>query len=135
MDKLIIKTDVELNNGVIVDCFCINGFALAVEQSDEERKFSFCLSYPTLEDILKDKDMCHEVLTYCGLWDLTDKDIHYGDIMLTHNEIVKPNKDKLTELLDIVFEQLKEDNLSDNNKKLLNMVYPIIGCILFNMNC
>lgn len=130
MNKLIIKTDVELNNGVIADCFCINGFALAVEQSNEERKFSFCLSYPTLEDVLKDKDMCHEIISYCGF-----NDINFGDIMLTYSEIVKPNKDKLTELLDIVFEQLKEDNLTDKNNKLLNMVYPIIGCILFNMNC
>ena len=130
MNKLIIKTDVELNHGVIADCFCINGFALAVEQSDEERKFSFCLSYPTLEDVLTDKDKCHEIISYCGF-----NDINFGDIMLTYSEIVKPNKENLNELLDIVLEQLKEDNLTDKNNKLLNMVYPIIGCILFNMNC
>lgn len=135
MEKLIIKTDVELNNGVIADCFCINGFALAVEQSDEERKFSFCLSYPTLEDVLTDKDKCHEILTYCGLWDLTDKEINFGDIMLTFGEIIPPNKENLNELLDVVLERLKQSNLSEKTENLLNMVYPILGCIIFNANC
>lgn len=135
MKKLIIKTDIELNNGVMVDCVCCNGFALAIEQSEEERKFAFYLTYPTLEQVLDNNDMCKEVLTYCGLYDLTSKDINFGDIMLTYSEISKPNKENLNELLEIVLEQLKTNNLDIEEEKLLNITYPIIGCIIFNINC
>lgn len=125
---MIIKTDIELQTGAIVDCFCCNGFAFAVEQSKEERKFCYYLNYPTLEKVLSNDDMCAEILTYCGLYDLTKNDINFGDIMLTYGEISKPIKDNLNTMV----EKLKQNSL---NNDLINIAYKQINCVLSNMNC
>lgn len=127
--KMIIKTDIELENGAICDCFCCNGFAFAVEQSNEERKFCYHINYPTIEEVLHNNDMCNEIISYCGF-----NDINFGDIMLTYGKINKPIKDNLIMILDAMAQKLKEDNLSEKYYELINMAYKYIGCVVFSMN-
>lgn len=127
--KMIIKTDIELENGAICDCFCCNGFAFAVEQSKEERKFCYYLNYPTLEEVEHNDDMCKEIISYCGF-----NDINFGDIMLTYGQVNKPIKENLIKVLDAMANKLKEDNLSEKQNELINMAYKNIGCVIFGMN-
>jgi hypothetical protein len=47
------------------------------------------MTYPTLEEILANKDKTEKILKYRGLYDLYSNDLHYGDVMVTFGEIVK----------------------------------------------
>ena len=45
------------------------------------------LEYPKLKDVLKDKKKVKYVLEYRGLYDLSPKDIHFGDVMMAYGSI------------------------------------------------
>ena len=128
---IIIKTDIELQNGALADCFCIDKFAFAIEQSDEERKFCSFLKYPSLQDVVNDEDMAQEVLTYCGLYDLTPKDLNYGDLLLAYGEIFTgPTKSEIKALFDEIGTILTKD-ISREEEELLELAYKYLSCILY----
>lgn len=74
----------------IYDFKCFDGHAVGqrVDESDDAPE-TIHMSYPRLDDILADKDACSYILTYRGLYDREEKDIHYGDIMMSYGEISK----------------------------------------------
>lgn len=69
---------------------CYNGYAIG-ELLDKENYMcadTIRMEYPTLEEVLKDNELCHRILQYRGLWDKNLNDIHYGDIMMFMGDIV-----------------------------------------------
>ena len=81
------------------DAKCYDGYAIAKRISDDENEpYELKITYPKLADVVNDKELVDEILTYFGLVDLygcTAKDINYGDIMLYLGEdleVVKKNK-------------------------------------------
>ena len=78
------------------DAKCYDGYAIAKRISDDENEpYELKITYPKLAEVVEDKDLVDEILTYFGLEDCTDQDINYGDIMLYMGEdleVVKQNK-------------------------------------------
>ena len=72
----------------LYDCKCYDGraYCTLIENDDSFAPKEVELIYPKLKDVLSDEDKVREVLEYRGLYDLTDKDIHYGDIMMCYGE-------------------------------------------------
>ena len=83
-DKEIFKDD----NVHLYDLKCYDGHATGelVDKTDSAPK-KIMVTYPKLEDVIKDKDACIYVLQYRGLYDRDDKDIHYGDVMMSYGVI------------------------------------------------
>lgn len=73
---------------VAYDMECYDGYAIGKLVEDVDAPATICMEYPTLEDVLKDLDLCHRILKHRGLYDLALIDIHYGDIMMYLGEIV-----------------------------------------------
>ena len=77
------------------DAKCYDGYAIAKRISDDENEpYELKITYPKLAEVVKDKDLVNEILTYFGLDDCTPQDINYGDIMLYLGEdleVVKQN--------------------------------------------
>lgn len=73
---------------------CYNGHAVATLTDDASASApkTLRLEYPKRRDVLKDNDLCDYILEYRGLYDLTKKDIHYGDIMMCCGKIIKPKQ-------------------------------------------
>ena len=74
---------------------CYNGYAEGT-LIDDDAEFpnapkTIRMEYPTLKGVLKDKELCHRILKYRGLYDLKVQDVHYGDIMMYLGEIVDNN--------------------------------------------
>lgn len=68
------------------DCKCKDGIAMCERVGDDENEpLSIIVEYPTLSG-LTDKQKDH-ILEYRGLYDLTHKDIHYGDVMVVYGKI------------------------------------------------
>lgn len=82
IDKTIFGDDLEH----YYDAKCYDGYAIAKRISDDENEpYELKIIYPKLADVVNDKELVDEILTYFGLVDLygcTAKDINYGDIML-----------------------------------------------------
>lgn len=79
------------------DAKCYDGYAIAKRISDDENEpYELKITYPKLAEVVEDKDLVDEILTYFGLDDdCTAQDINYGDIMLYLGEdleVVKQNK-------------------------------------------
>lgn len=128
---IVIKTDVELQHGAMCVCFCSDKLAIAIEQSDEERKFCYFLQYPSLQEVLNSKALTNDVLRYCGLYDLTAKDLNYGDLMLTFGEIYSgATKAEIKALFDEIGTILTKD-ISQEEEELLNLAYKYLSCILY----
>ena len=71
------------------DCVCQDGIATGKRFDDEDINApeSITIKYPLLSELSnKQKD---EILEYRGLYDLSYKDIHYGDVMVVFGTIVK----------------------------------------------
>ena len=131
---IMIKTDIELSNGIMADVFCCNGYAIAVEQSEVDRNMCYFLTYPILEDVLADQDMTNEVLTYCGLYDLQASDLNYGDIMLTYGKVDKVNsKETLLSILNDIAREIPKCDVVET-EKLLYMFHKNVACILVGFN-
>ena len=73
----------------IYDFKCFDGHAIGQRVDDtDQAPETIRISYPILNDILADKDACSYILTYRGLYDREDNDIHYGDIMMSYGVII-----------------------------------------------
>lgn len=69
---------------------CYDGYAIGTLLDEEYQcPNTIRMEYPTLNEVLKDNELCHLILKYRGLWDKTADDIHYGDIMMYLGEIVE----------------------------------------------
>lgn len=131
---IILKTDIELPNGTIADCLCADKLAIAIEQSEEERKFCYFLKYPTLQEVLNDRVMTNEVLTYCGLYDLNAKDLNYGDLMLTYGEIFTgATKAEIKALYDEIGTILTK-YINREGEELLKLAYKCLACVVLGYN-
>lgn len=67
---------------------CYDGYAVGTALEDETPQIVE-MTYPTLEEILANKEKTEKILKYRGLYDLYSNDLHYGDVMVTFGEIVK----------------------------------------------
>jgi hypothetical protein len=70
------------------DCVCYDGEAICTisDEEDENAPKEIIVKYPRKRELTNDqKDY---ILEYRGLYDLTRKDIHYGDIMMAYGKIV-----------------------------------------------
>jgi hypothetical protein len=54
-----------------------------------EKVFNDRIIATKIAEVLKNEQMCKEVLEYRGLYDLTKTDIHFGDTMVTYGKIEK----------------------------------------------
>ena len=65
------------------------------------------------------KALTNDVLRYCGLYDLSAKDLNYGDLMLTFGEIYSgATKDEIKALFDEIGTILTKD-ISREEEELL----------------
>jgi hypothetical protein len=90
--KKIIETDIEFINeevfgddkGHYYNVECFDGYAIAklADAEDKVAPKELRLTYPVMEHIKEDDDLCDTILKYRGLYDKDKGDIHYGDIML-----------------------------------------------------
>lgn len=71
----------------VYNCHCHNGKATCyrIDRKDKNAPKKIIVTYPRLKELTsRQKDY---ILDYRGLYDLTHKDIHYGDIMVAYGEI------------------------------------------------
>jgi hypothetical protein len=73
-----------------IQCFDGHATAYKADEDDEIAPNVVKMVYPTLAEVLADKEKAEEVLDYRGLWDLKPSDIHYGDIMMCYGKIAGP---------------------------------------------
>ena len=73
-------------NGVehIFNMECYNGYAIGTRayEDDVNTPQRITITYPTIECVKKDYELCDEILYYRGLINLTHDDIHFGDITM-----------------------------------------------------
>ena len=96
MGKFVIEEEVLIVNETIFGdsvehCFdfkCYNGYAIGElsGEDDHTNVTKIKMTYPKRAEVLKNADLCEEVLEYRGLYDLKAKDITYGDIMMYAGE-------------------------------------------------
>ena len=69
------------------ECHCHDGQAACflVDDEDETAPKRIVVKYPMLKEL--SNKMKDEILEYRGLYDLTHKDIHYGDVMVVYGTI------------------------------------------------
>ena len=67
---------------------CYNGYALGTAIEEDEKVRTIKMTYPLRKEIMSSDEKCNEVLVYRGLYDLTKKDITYGDIMMRYGTII-----------------------------------------------
>jgi hypothetical protein len=115
-------------------CFCSDKLAIAIEQSDEERKFCYFLQYPSLQEVLDSKALTNDVLRYCGLYDLSAKDLNYGDLMLTYGEIFTgATKAEIKALYDEI-ETMLTKYINREEEELLKLAYKCLACVVLGYN-
>ena len=95
--KFYFEEDVELvdkeffgdNEAHYYNIKCFDGHATAhkADEDDEIAPNVVEMTYPTLAEVLADKEKAKEVLDYRGLWDLKPSDIQYGDVMMCYGKI------------------------------------------------
>lgn len=91
----ILETDIlvhlhDLNDEVAYDFTCYDGHATGNRVDDIlEAPKTIEMEYPTLAEVLADKDKARYILEYRGLYDLNANDIHYGDVMMAYGEMRK----------------------------------------------
>lgn len=73
-------------NGVehIYNMECYNGYAIGTRayKDDVNTPQRIRITYPTIECVRKDYELCDDILFYRGLNNITHDNIHFGDIML-----------------------------------------------------
>lgn len=121
---MILKTCIELDNGLVANVCCFDGIAIANVIDNQEEYY--ILTYPKRIDLNVDEK--EEILKYCGLYDLTTDYIHFGDIMLTYGQITSnENKENLRGLYDSICLKLTEmetgDTLDDEEYQILLQSY------------
>jgi len=67
-------------------CECHNGYAVGTPVDEDLPKIK--VEYPLRNVIVRSIARSAEVLQYRGLYDLTARDITYGDIMMKYGKIV-----------------------------------------------
>ena len=92
MENMILEKNIFfVNNDIFDDDYehyfnveCYNGYAIATntDDTDVNAPYKLKLTYPKLEDVLNDENLCKDILIYRGLYDKDKSNIHYGDIML-----------------------------------------------------
>lgn len=93
-DKKVFKDNIEHP----YNCTCYDGYANCVAiECDENRDVPpfIKVTYPLRKDIMKEQQKCIDILNYRGLYDLSKKDITYGDIMMRYGVIQKPSNRKI----------------------------------------
>lgn len=83
-NKRIFKDDEEHS----YTCRCYDGVAVCTP-TDEADQPMIVATYPKKEEVLTDKELCHSILSYRGLYDLRNSQITYGDIMLKLGKLTK----------------------------------------------
>ena len=76
----------------VYDCVCYNGHAACKLADDEDKNApkKIIVKYPKRRELTNEqKDY---ILEYRGLYDLTHKDINYGDILMAYGEIIRTHK-------------------------------------------
>jgi hypothetical protein len=107
MAKSVIEEEIYFNNKKIFkddiehpyDCVCYDGYAIcrAVQCEDNENVPPILkLNYPLRKEIMKSNAKCNSILAYRGLYDLSKKNITYGDIMVLYGVIEKPKTKPIT---------------------------------------
>lgn len=86
-DKGIFGDDME--HSYNIECFDGHAIATLSDDPSENVPAMLTLTYPLRKDIIADDSKAQEVLTYRGLYDLTPKDITFGDIMVKYGTIHK----------------------------------------------
>ena len=101
MAKSVFEEEIFLNNKKIFkdniehpyDCVCYDGYAIcrAIQcEGNENVPPILKINYPLRKEIMKSNAKCNSILAYRGLYDLSKKNITYGDIMLSYGVIEKP---------------------------------------------
>lgn len=111
MKDFVLEEDVYITNEKVFgdldehsyDVTCYDGFAVghSVDMLDNEPE-RVKLIYPKREEILTDEDRAEFVLKSRGLYDLTQDDIHFGDIMMVYGKI--SSYEEKTEVFSVVAE-------------------------------
>jgi hypothetical protein len=81
------------------NCRCSNGQATCFLADDEDKTApkKIVVKYPKIKELTtKQKDY---ILEYRGLYDLTHKDIHYGDVMVAYGKIAGSVDEELSKLM------------------------------------
>lgn len=93
MKTCVMETDIlvsfpNIDDEGVYDLQCYDGYAIGIRTCDsEEFPATIRMEYPLLADILDSEEAVNHVLTYRGLWDLSAKDIHYGDVMMAYGSV------------------------------------------------
>lgn len=86
VEKLVCFTNKEVfgdNNEHCYEVECYDGYAIAhLADAEDKAPKELRLTYPIMEHIKDNDDLCNEILRYRGLYDKEKDDIHYGDIMI-----------------------------------------------------
>ena len=69
------------------NCECGDGMAVGTLCDESNAPKEIKIEYPKLSTL--DEDTCDYVLQYRGLYDLTAKDINYGDVMMALGKITE----------------------------------------------
>lgn len=89
--KHVIETAIEFKEYypyATYECVCYDGIAYCVledcdcDDDNGNAPEKLVVRYPEKKDVLKDKELARDILDYRGLYDLSIKDLTYGDIML-----------------------------------------------------
>jgi hypothetical protein len=81
------------------NCRCSNGQATCFLADDDDKTApkEIVVKYPKMKELTtKQKDY---ILEYRGLYDLTHKDIHYGDVMVAYGKIAGAVNEELSKLM------------------------------------
>lgn len=100
MANYVVENDVLFNDSTIMgdnlehpyNLKCYDGYAIGVAVDCEENKNvpkKIRILYPLRGDIVYDENKSQKVLKYRGLYDLSAKDINYGDIAICYGKIFK----------------------------------------------
>lgn len=89
-DKEIFGDDME--HSYNIECFDGHAIATLNEDPSDNIPEELSLTYPLKKDVVADNSKAQEVLTYRGLYDLSSKDITFGDIMMKYGTIPPPKK-------------------------------------------
>lgn len=68
-------------------CRCYDGYAICMSSTYSNVPDVIKVKYPKLKELTNEQK--DHILDYRGLYDLTRKDIHYGDVAVVYGEIEK----------------------------------------------
>lgn len=81
------------------NCHCHDGQATCFLADDEDKTSPkrIVVKYPKIKEL--NNEQKDYILEYRGLYDLTRKDIHYGDVMVAYGEIAGSVNKELSKLM------------------------------------